>query len=280
MPETAGTLYIVATPIGNLDDLSPRARRTLAEVDVILCEDTRHTGRMLRRLGIGTRRVSLHEHNEEQRVPEVIEKLKAGRNYALVSDAGTPLVSDPGFRLLQASRAADVTVSPVPGPCAAVAAISVSGLATDRFCFEGFLPSRAAARRQRLEQLAAEPRTLIFYETGRRIAATLRDCRSVLGDERPAAVGRELTKAFETLYRDSLAGLANRFDEDTDTARGECVLVVAGAEHSAAAGPDPKHALRVLLEELPASAAARVVARLYGIPRREAYRMALAQSDD
>jgi len=235
---------------------------------------------MLRRLGIGTRRVSLHEHNEEQRVPEVIEKLKAGRNYALVSDAGTPLVSDPGFRLLQASRAADVTVSPVPGPCAAVAAISVSGLATDRFCFEGFLPSRAAARRQRLEQLAAEPRTLIFYETGRRIAATLRDCRSVLGDERPAAVGRELTKAFETLYRDSLAGLANRFDEDTDTARGECVLVVAGAEDSAAAGPDPKHALRVLLEELPASAAARVVARLYGIPRREAYRMALAQSED
>lgn len=281
VPETVGTLYIVATPIGNLDDLSPRARRILAEVDVILCEDTRHTGQMLRRLGIGTRRLSLHEHNEEQRVPEIIESLGAGRDYALVSDAGTPLVSDPGFRLLRAARAADVTVSPVPGPCAAVAALSVSGLATDRFCFEGFLPSRAAARRKRLDDLAVEPRTLIFYETGRRIAATLRDCESALGGERPAAVGRELTKAFETIYRDSLSGLANRFEEDAETSRGECVLVISGAgQAAAAAGPDAKQALRVLLEELPASAAARVVARLYGIPRREAYNMALGIADD
>lgn len=280
MPETAGTLYIVATPIGNLDDLSPRARRILAEVDVILCEDTRHTGRMLRRLGISTRRVSLHEHNEEQRLPEVIASLRAGRDYALVSDAGTPLVSDPGFRLLRACRAANVTASPVPGPCAAVAALSVSGLATDRFCFEGFLPSRAVARRKRLDDLAEEPRTLIFYETGRRMAATLRDCKSAFGGERAAAIGRELTKAFETIYRDSLAGLAIRFEEDAETSRGECVLVISGAGHTVAGGPDPKQALRVLLEELPASAAARVVARLYGIPRREAYNLALGIAND
>ncbi len=280
MPETTGTLYIVATPIGNLEDLSPRARRILGEVDVILCEDTRHTGQMLQRLGIGTRRVSLHEHNEERRVPEVIEGLKAGRHYALVSDAGTPLVSDPGFRLLQASRQAGVAVSPIPGPCAAIAALSVAGLPSDRFCFEGFLPARGAARRARLDELAVESRTLIIYETGRRICATLQDSVSALGGDRPAAVARELTKTFESIYRDSLAGLAERFASDPDALRGECVLVVAGAPGTAAAGPELKRAMRVLLEVLPASAAARVIARLYRVPRREAYEIALGMTDD
>lgn len=280
MPETAGTLYIVATPIGNLDDMSPRARRVLGEVDVILCEDTRHTGQMLRRLGIGTQRISLHEHNEERRVPEIIDGLKAGRDYALVSDAGTPLISDPGFRLLQASREAGVPVSPIPGPCAAVAALSVAGLPSDRFCFEGFLPARAAARRTRLDELAGESRTLIIYETGRRICATLRDAVTAFGGDRPAAVARELTKAFESIYRDSLAGLSERFETDTDALRGECVLVVAGARQRAVAGPDQKQAMRILLEVLPASAAARVVARLYGLPRRVAYEMALRMTDD
>jgi 16S rRNA (cytidine1402-2'-O)-methyltransferase len=165
VPETAGTLYIVATPIGNLEDLSARARRILEEVDAILCEDTRHTGRLLQRYGIGTRRISLHEHNEDRRVTEVLGDLKAGRSFALVSDAGTPLISDPGYRLLAAARREGLSVSPVPGPCAAIAALSVAGLPTDRFCFEGFLPAKAAARRSRLERLAGEPRTLVFYES-------------------------------------------------------------------------------------------------------------------
>ncbi len=280
MPETAGTLYIVATPIGNLDDMSPRARRTLSEVDVILCEDTRHTGQMLRRLGIGTRRVSLHEHNEDRRVPEILDGLRSGRDYALVSDAGTPLVSDPGYRLLEASRSAGLSVSPVPGPCAAIAALSVAGLPTDRFCFEGFLPARAVPRRARLEELAGETRTLIIYETGRRILATLRDSVTAFGGDRPAAVARELTKAFETVYRDTLAGLLDRFEGDTDALRGECVLIVAGTRTPVAGGPDIRRAMRVLLEVLPASAAARVLARLYGIPRREAYEMTLRPADD
>lgn len=280
VPESVGTLYIVATPIGNLDDLSPRARRILSEVDVILCEDTRHTGQMLQRLGIGTRRLSLHEHNEARRVAEVVAGLTAGRDYALVSDAGTPLISDPGYRLLRASRDAGLPVSPVPGPCAAVAALSVAGLPTDRFCFEGFLPARATARRARLEQLADEPRTLILYETGRRIRDTLRDCISVFGGDRPAAVARELTKAFESVYRDSLAGLAARFEGDPDTTRGECVLIVGGGSRPHTAGPAPEQTMRALLEVLPASTAARLVTRLYDVSRREAYDLALRLADD
>lgn len=280
MPETAGTLYIVATPIGNLDDLSPRARRILSEVDAVLCEDTRHTGRMLERLGISTRRISMHEHNEEGRVPEILQGLAAGRDYAVVSDAGTPLISDPGFRLLQAARAAGAAVSPVPGPCAAIAGLSVAGLPTDRFCFEGFLPARAAARRARLAELAAETRTLLIYESGRRIAAAMADCVAAFGAEREATVARELTKTFETIYRGTLAELAARFEQDPDSARGECVLIIAGAPSERGAGPDVSQAMRVLLAELPASAAARVVARLYGIPRQEAYRMALQMTGD
>jgi 16S rRNA (cytidine1402-2'-O)-methyltransferase len=280
VPETGGTLYIVATPIGNLEDMSPRARRILDEVDVILCEDTRHTGQMLQRLGIGTRRLSLHEHNEARRVREVIDGLLAGRNYALVSDAGTPLISDPGFRLVQASREASIAVSPVPGPCAAIAALSAAGLPSDRFCFEGFLPARAAARRARLETLAGETRTLIIYESARRICATLRDSIPVFGGDRPAAVARELTKAFESIYRDSLSGLAVRLEGDPNAVKGECVLVIAGATRIDVSGPDQRQTLRVLLEVLPASTAARVVARLYGVPRREAYDMALGMADD
>ena len=188
MPESVGSLYIVATPIGNLEDLSPRARKILGEADQILCEDTRHTGQMLARLGIATRRASLHEHNEEEKVAGIVAGLKAGRSYALVSDAGTPLISDPGYRLLAAVRREGLPVSPVPGPCAAIAALSVAGLPTDRFCFEGFLPPRSAARRAKLDSLASEPRTMIFYESGRRLRDAVRDCAAVLGSDRDAAV--------------------------------------------------------------------------------------------
>ena len=273
MPEIGGILYVVATPLGHLEDLSPRARDVLATVDLIYCEDTRHTGRLLAALGLATPRRSLHEHNEAQRVPEVLAALTRGDRLALVSDAGTPLVSDPGYRLLAAAREAGVTVSPIPGPSAPVAALSVAGLPSDRFVFEGFLPARAAARRSRLAELAAESRTLVLFETGRRLPEALADLVSAFGAERPSAVGRELTKAYETIYRDTLGGLAEQARTDPDMVRGELVLVVQGAPGG---GGDAALAdvLRVLLEELPPSQAARLAARLTGVKRREAYEVA------
>jgi len=280
VPESVGSLYIVATPIGNLEDLSPRARKVLEEVDRVLCEDTRHTGQMLSRLGIATRRTSLHEHNEEEKVAEIVAGLKAGLSYALVSDAGTPLISDPGYRLLAAVRRECLPVSPVPGPCAAIAALSVAGLPTDRFCFEGFLPSRSAARRSRLDSLMNEQRTMIFYESGRRLADTVRDCAAVLGGDRDAAVAREMTKTFEALYRGSLGELGKQLAADENSSRGESVLVIAGAAGSPPEATDLAKALRVLLEFVPPSTAARIAARIFGVPRRDAYRLATEMGAD
>jgi 16S rRNA (cytidine1402-2'-O)-methyltransferase len=268
-------LYVVATPLGNLEDLSPRAKRVLETADLILCEDTRHTGRLLAALGIATPRRSLHEHNEAARVDEVLAALRAGRRLALVSDAGTPLVSDPGYRILAAVREAGLPVSPVPGPSAPIAALSVAGLPSDRFVFEGFLPARRSARRERLAVLTDEPRTLIFFETGRRLGEALEDLVAAFGPDRPATLGRELTKAFETLYRDDLAGLARRVADDPDATRGELVLVVQG--QTAPAGEDDAalaRVLRILLDELPPSQAARLAAKLTGVRRRTAYEAA------
>ena len=276
MPESAGTLYIVATPIGNLEDLSPRARQILGSVDAILCEDTRHTGLMLARLGISSRRISLHEHNEVARTASAIDRLKAGESLALVSDAGTPLISDPGYRLLAAAREAGLPVSPVPGPCAAIAALSVAGLATDRFCFEGFLPARAAARRKRLGELQAEARTLVFYESGRRLGDALADMVTVLGADRPATLARELTKTFESLYRGSLQALLIQAAEDTDISRGELVLVVAGNDQAPNAGVTQglEQLVGLLVQELPASRAARLAVAITGCNRADAYDIA------
>jgi len=276
VPESAGTLYIVATPIGNLEDLSPRARQILGSVNAVLCEDTRHTGLMLARLGISARRISLHEHNEAARTASVIDRLRAGENLALVSDAGTPLISDPGYRLLAAAREAGLPVSPVPGPCAAIAALSVAGLATDRFCFEGFLPARASARRKRLGELQAETRTLVFYESGRRLADALADMVAVLGAERPATLARELTKTFESLYRGRLQTLLTQAADDTDMSRGELVLVVAGNDQAsnAAATPGLEQLVGLLVQELPASRAARLAAAITGCSRADAYEIA------
>jgi 16S rRNA (cytidine1402-2'-O)-methyltransferase len=271
-----GVLYVVATPIGNRADISARAREVLAGVSVVAAEDTRHSALLLRELGLERPLVSLHEHNERARAAELVGRLRAGESVALVSDAGTPLISDPGFLLLRAALEAGIDVSPVPGPSAAVAALSAAGLPCDRFSFEGFLPARAIARRRRLEELAAEPRTLVFYEAPHRIAACLADLAGACGASRRACVARELTKQFETFYRGTLGELAERARTDANMARGESVIVVEGAAPAAADDARVDDTLRVLLGFLPPSAAAAAAAKLTGTRRNEAYERALA----
>jgi 16S rRNA (cytidine1402-2'-O)-methyltransferase len=275
-----GVLYVVATPIGNMGDISARAREILANASAVAAEDTRHSGRLLRELGLERPLVSLHEHNERARLPELVARLKAGESLALVSDAGTPLLSDPGYLLVAAAVEAGVTVTPVPGPSAAIAALSAAGLPCDRFCFEGFLPARAAARRQRLAALAAEPRTLVLYEAPHRIAECLEDLVSACGGERRACVAREITKRFETFYRGSLGELAARAKSDADLARGECVVIVEGAPDAEPSLAKLDETLRVLLRHLPPSAAAAAAASLTGLRRADAYARALALSKD
>jgi len=276
-----GTLFVVATPIGNLGDLTPRAAEVLRRADLVLAEDTRRTGQLLAACGIERPRgslESLHEHNERERVPRIVERLLGGAEVALVSDAGTPLVSDPGLALVSAAAQAGIEVVAVPGPSALVAALSVAGLPTDRFVFEGFLPARTAARRQRLQELVAEPRTLVFYEAPHRLRGTLEDLRERFGADRPAVVARELTKKFETVYRGSLGELAARAAGDPALARGEIVVLVRGADEaaSAASGLSAEQLLRLLLAELPPSQAAKLAAQITGLPRKELYERALA----
>jgi len=276
--KTPGTLWVVATPIGNLEDLSPRAQRILAAADLVVCEDTRHSGRLLAAFGIKARLASLHEHNEERETPGLVARLEAGEQIALVSDAGTPLLSDPGFRLVRAAAAAGIVISPVPGPSAILAALCVAGLPTDRFAFEGFLPAKPAARRARLQALAAEPRTLVFFEAGNRVAALLADAADALDAGRAVTVARELTKLHETLYRGELAGLARQLADDPDASRGELVVVIAGAAPAAAGEGDEALLARLLpalLEELPPSRAVKIAAKLTGVPRQRAYDLAL-----
>lgn len=276
-----GTLYVVATPIGNLADLSERARQVLSQVDLVLAEDTRHTGQLLRQCGLSRPMQSLHEHNESKRLDSVVEKLQQGARVALVSDAGTPLVSDPGYPLLRRLRELDMPVVPVPGPCAAIAALSVAGLATDRFSFEGFLPPRQGPRLARLQELSSERRTLVFYESGKRLAAVLADMVQALGAARQATVARELTKLYETLYRQSLGELAERAQADPDMLRGELVLVVEGRSGDAReASAELEQVLRVLLSELSLSQAVKLATRLTGARRNDAYRCATRIRDD
>jgi len=271
-----GVLYVVATPIGNLGDISARAREILAGVGAVAAEDTRHSGRLLRGLGLERPLVSLHEQNERARIAELIGRLRAGESIALVSDAGTPLVSDPGYLLVAAAIEAGIPVSPVPGPSAAIAALCASGLPCDRFCFEGFLPARAAARRRRLAGLAAETRTLILYEAPHRLAECLDDLVAACGASRRACVARELTKRFENFYRGDLGALAERARSDADFVRGESVILVEGAPAAEPGAAELDEMLAVLLRHLPPSAAAAAAAGLTGVRRNDAYARALA----
>lgn len=277
MSNLQGTLYVVATPIGNRADISERARRVLAAVAVVAAEDTRHSGQLLHHYGIGARLVSLHEHNEERQVPRLLAKLEAGEDVALISDAGTPLVSDPGYRLVSACASAGVRVSPVPGPSAVMAALSVAGLPTDRFCFEGFLPSRPGPRRKALAALAGERRTLVVLESSHRILDSLRAMAETLGAERQVVVARELTKTWETVLRGSLAELAARLEADPDQRRGEFVVMLAGAPDAVSDDDALLHTLRPLLEALPVKRAAQVAARITGAPRNRLYQLALRE---
>ena len=273
---------MIATPIGNLGDLSARARDMLQNCALIAAEDTRHTGMLLKHFSIQTPQISLHDHNEQTRAIEIIARLREGHSVALVSDAGTPAISDPGFELVRAVAAAGFEIVAIPGPCAAIAALSIGALPTDRFCFEGFLPARGAARRERLKSLERERRTLVLYESPHRVQDTLEDCVEVFGAERLGAVVREITKLHETTYRSSLRELSGLAKSDPDLARGEIVLLIAGAEPlaSADAGADGyggalDKALAALLKELPLKQAARLAAQITGARDNEAYKRAL-----
>ena len=279
----SGRLYVVATPIGNLGDLSARARDTLSSCGLIAAEDTRRTGVLLNAFGLSKPMLSLHEHNEGQRAAELLDRMRGGLSIALVSDAGTPGINDPGFDLVRACVSAGIEVIAIPGPCALIAALSIVGLPTDRFCFEGFLPARQAARRAHLASLALETRTLVFYESPHRVREALEDCAQSFGAERPAAVARELTKLHETLYRGPLSVLAARAAAEPDFVRGEIVLVIAGASAAGAAetgadghGGALDRVLAPLLEELPLKQAAHLAARIASVRDNEAYKRALA----
>lgn len=278
----SGVLYVVATPIGNLEDLSPRAARLLGEVALIAAEDTRHTAGLLRHLGLSVPMLSLHEHNEAARVEQLDARLAAGEALALVSDAGTPLISDPGFVLVRELRARGRRVVPVPGPCALVAALSAAGLPTDRFAFQGFLPAKGAGRRGRLETLAAREETLVFYESPHRIRDTLADLATVMGDRR-VVLARELTKTFETFLDGSAEALLARMEVDPDQARGEFVVMVAGApprQEDEAAVVEGEALLAALLAEgVGVKQAASVAARVLGGARKAWYARAQALKD-
>ncbi|MET3929050.1 16S rRNA (cytidine(1402)-2'-O)-methyltransferase [Lysobacter soli] len=270
--KSPGTLHVVATPIGNLGDLSARALETLKTVDAICAEDTRHTRQLLSHFGLERPLIALHEHNEDAQAAQLVARLQSGESFALVSDAGTPLVSDPGFRLVRAARAAGLRVSPVPGACAAIAALSVAGMPSDRFVFEGFLPAKASARRERLSRLTGEVRTLIFYESAHRIEESLDDLVAAFGERRRGTIARELTKLFETVLDGTLADLRQRVGADANQRKGEFVLIVEGAgEDADAAVAEGKRLYAKLTEYLKPSQAAKLAAELSGAPRKALY---------
>jgi len=270
-----GALYVVATPIGNLGDMSARAVEVLRSVDIIAAEDTRHSKRLLDHYAIDGRLVSCHDHNEADSSARLVAEILAGRSVALISDAGTPLVSDPGYRLVQEAIAAGVTVIPVPGPSAMVAALSVAGLPTDRFCFEGFLPARQKARLAALHALRLESRTLVLFEAPHRVAELLRDMIEVMGEGRRVTVARELTKQFEQVWRGSLAEAAVMVESGAIPERGEFVIVLEGAPGSGLE-VDSERLMEILLRELPPATAAGLASEITGIARKRLYEVAVS----
>jgi 16S rRNA (cytidine1402-2'-O)-methyltransferase len=279
---TAGTLFVVATPIGNLEDLSPRARQTLQQVDVIAAEDTRHTGNLLSHLAIKKRQIALHDHNEVEATKGLLGLLRNGQSIALVSDAGTPLVSDPGFRLVQSAHNAGITVTPVPGASAAIAAMSVAGLPSDRFAFEGFLPSKRESRLSKLKGLCADSRTLVFFESVHRIKDALHDMADVFGASRQAFIGREISKLHEQCVNATLQDLSGMLDAGEIVARGEFVVIVAGASDTpqARATINADELLTELVQLMPGSQAVDLVTRLSGRKRNEVYKDMLKLGSD
>jgi 16S rRNA (cytidine1402-2'-O)-methyltransferase len=277
-----GALYIVATPIGNLADMTARAIEVLKSAAVIAAEDTRHSAVLLRHFGIGTPCLAYHEHNERQQTETLIERLRQGAAVALISDAGTPLLSDPGYHLVRAAHAAGIRVIPIPGASALLAALSASGLATDRFIFEGFLPAKSAARRERLLALRGETRTLIFYEAPHRLCATLGDMAEIFGQRREAVLARELTKVYETIRKDGLENLRHWVEEDPNQQKGECVIVVEGAEAVADrvdSEADMRRVLGILLEEMPLKQAVGAAVKITGEKRNRLYQWAVEMKD-
>ena len=274
-----GTLFVVATPIGNLDDLSPRAREVLASVDLVAAEDTRVTGRLLSHFGIDCRQTALHDHNEKDKSAALIRRLESGESIALVSDAGTPLISDPGFTVVRSAHAAGITVSPVPGASALVAALSASGLPTDRFVFEGFLPAKKGARADRLQALNDESRPMIFYESVHRMADCIAAMRQTFGADRSAFIGRELTKLHEQCVAATLAELAAMIDSGEIPGKGEFVIIVAGREGRSVSAIDIDRLLTELLETMPGKQAADITARVTGGNRNAVYQRMLTLKD-
>ncbi|MDU8428133.1 16S rRNA (cytidine(1402)-2'-O)-methyltransferase [Pseudomonas syringae pv. actinidifoliorum] len=275
---TPGSLYVVATPIGNLDDMSVRALKVLREVALIAAEDTRHSARLMQHFGISTPLAACHEHNERDEGSRFITRLLAGDDIALISDAGTPLISDPGYHLVRQARAAGVPVIPVPGACALIAALSAAGLPSDRFIFEGFLPAKAVGRRAKLELVKEEPRTLIYYEAPHRILECLQDMELVFGADRHALLAREITKTFETLKGLPLGELRAFVEADSNQQRGECVVLVAGwtqPEDEDVIGAEARRILDLLLEEMPLKRAAALAAEITGVRKNLLYQVAL-----
>jgi len=277
----AGTLFVVATPIGNFDDFTRRAEQTLKTCQIIAAEDTRHSGHLLSAYSINTPTTACHDHNEGQKVPELIARMQQGEHISLISDAGTPLISDPGFRLVRAAHEAGIRVVPIPGACAAISALSASGLPSDRFSFEGFLPAKTHARKQTLEGLKKDTRTLIFYEAPHRIVDSLIDCVEVLGRDRDACMAREITKTFETIKKATLGELLAFVQSDSNQERGEIVLVIGGfnAEQEVENTEATDKLLKRLLQDLPVKPAAQLAAELTGLKKNELYQRALQLKD-
>lgn len=278
MNNLTGILYIVATPIGNLQDITQRALAIFEQVDLIAAEDTRHSGLLLSHYGIKKPFFALHDHNEQQKAHCLVEKLQQGQDIALISDAGTPLISDPGFHLVRQCRQAGIKVVPVPGACAAITALCASGIASDRFCFEGFLPAKSKARCDKLQNLAEEERTLIFYESTHRILDTLADIEKTLGAERYVVLAREITKTWETIVGDNVANLRQWLGEDPNRTKGEMVLIIEGKvkQETDEINPQALKALELISQSLPLKKAAAIVAEIYGYKKNALYQYGLA----